>query len=154
MKAPIKIIVAGIVGTSFMTLYSYYKAKKENQQYKEPELLNKLIDRNKTVDVDVSTKHAAGWVAHYGVGVLFVLSYWVLYRKALHSPGPIKVLVVGSGSAIVAVAAWKVMFSASPNPPDNNRFGYYRQLAIAHLIFTLFALATYRALDQSNKLEP
>ncbi|TRW25161.1 DUF2938 domain-containing protein [Flavobacterium zepuense] len=150
MKAPLKIILAGIVGTSFMTLYSYYRAKKENQQYEEPELLNKLIDRNNAVDVDVNKKHAAGWVAHYGVGMLFVLAYWVLYRRALHSPGPVKVLLVGSASAATAVGAWKIMFSASPNPPDNNRYGYYRQLAIAHLIFTLFALSTYKILDSKT----
>jgi hypothetical protein len=153
MKAPVKILLAGIVGTSFMTLYSYYAAKKEKQQYKEPELLNKLIDRNKTIDVDVSKKHAAGWLAHYGVGVLFVFSYWVVYREALHSPGAVKVLIVGSASAGIAVVSWKIMFAASPNPPNNNRFGYYRQLAIAHLIFTAFALATYKALNDIKKVE-
>jgi len=150
MKAPLKIIIASIAGTSFMTLYSYYRAKKEQQQYEEPELLNKLIDRNNVVDIDVHKKHPTGWFAHYSVGLLFVVAYWVLYRRALHSPGPVKILLVGSASAVVAVGAWKIMFSASPNPPDNNRYGYYRQLVIAHLIFTAFALSTYKLLDSKT----
>lgn len=150
MKAVSKIILAGVIGTTFMTLYSYYASKKENQQYLEPKLLNKLMGRNKVVPVSVHKNGPAGWLAHYGIGVFFVLTYWVFWRRALQNPGPVKVLAVGSASAVLAVVAWKIMYTTSPNPPDNNRFGYYRQLAIAHFIFTALALYTYKIADNDE----
>lgn len=47
MKTINKIIIAGAVGTTFMTLYSILKSKQDKQEYSEPVLLNKLIDNSK-----------------------------------------------------------------------------------------------------------
>ena len=44
-----KIIGTGIVGTVFMTLYSYMKSKQEKQEYVEPVMINKLIDNSKNM---------------------------------------------------------------------------------------------------------
>jgi len=46
MKPTEKIIISGMAGTTFMTLYSYLKGRKENEKYVEPELLNELIDNS------------------------------------------------------------------------------------------------------------
>jgi len=148
MKPIYKIIAASIAGTTFMTMYSYYRSNKENQQYREPVLLNKLINRSELLPVKVSNNHPAGWASHYAVGLLFVLTYYALWRRALHSPGPVRTITVGTMSGILAIGAWKTMFATNANPPHNNRFGYYRQLFIAHLIFSSFALAAYKASEK------
>jgi len=144
MKTAQKIIIAGIIGTSFMTLYSYYRSNKEKQQYREPVLLNKLINRSRTLPVKLEENSAVGWATHYSIGVMFVLAYYLLCRRALQHPTPSKALLIGSGSGIVAIASWKIMFIMNPNPPDNHRYGYYRQLFVAHVVFAAFALAGYR----------
>jgi len=152
MKAS-KIILAGIVGTTFMTLYSYYVAKKEKQQYVEPVLLNKLIDSSENLpDIEDKEKHPAGWLLHYGLGIVFVIAYYILWKRALKSPDVVKALIIGSASGAVGIASWKIMFAANDNPPRNNRYGYYRQLFYAHLVFTALALAGYKAPDYIKKL--
>lgn len=149
-----KILLAGVVGTTFMTLYSYLVSKKEKQQYVEPVLLNKLINSSEALPEIRDTKtHPAGWLAHYGVGILFVIAYWILWRRALHSPGFVKALFIGSASGVIAIAAWKIMFAANSNPPRNYRYGYFRQLFIAHIIFSAFALASYKLPAISKPLE-
>jgi len=150
MKPLTKIILAAVAGTSVMTLYSYYRAKKEKQQYIEPVLLNRLMDKSPYTPSKINDNHAAGWVAHYGVGITFVTAYYFLYRKSLHVPGPIRALLVGTASGALAIAVWKLMFTSSDNPPQNNRYGYFRQLFIAHIIFSSVALVGYKLLDTNT----
>lgn len=148
MKPIEKIIIAGIVGTTFMTLYSYLKAKKENQQYVEPVLLNELIDNSgKMPEVEEEETHPAGWSLHYGAGIAFVAAYWALWRKALHNPTLPKIIIIGSLSGAAGILVWKTLFSNHDNPPHNYRYGYYRQLFFAHIIFSAFALASYKGLN-------
>jgi len=154
MKPIYKIIAASVIGTSFMTLYSYHRSRKENQQYREPVLLNKLINRSELLPVTVEDNHPAGWVSHYAVGMLFVVTYYALWKKALHSPGPVRSLTIGTASGVIAIGAWKTMFAANDNPPANDRQGYYRQLFIAHLIFSSFALAAYKVSQKAADAIP
>lgn len=147
MKAS-KVIAAAIAGTTFMTLYSYYMAKKEKQKFVEPELLNELIDRSENLpDIQNKKEHPAGWVIHYALGAAFVVAYWLLWRRSLNSPGIAKGLLIGAGSGFVGILSWKIMFAISNNPPHNNRYKYYRQLFFAHLIFSTLALYGYKLPD-------
>ncbi len=153
MKTAAKILLAGAVGTTFMTLYSYMISKKEKQEFTEPILLNKLIDSSDDLPaIDDDDKNPTGWLAHYGVGVLFVISYWVLWRKSLNSPTIAKGLVAGAASGVVAIIVWKLMFAANDKPPQNDRYKYFRQLFIAHLIFSTTALFGYKLPDYVKRL--
>ncbi|MFA7686849.1 MAG: hypothetical protein WCY25_03165 [Moheibacter sp.] len=147
MKPIEKIIIASVVGTSFMTLYSYWKSKQENEKYVEPELLNELIDQSENLpDIDNEESHPAGWVLHYVAGVSFVGGYWLLWRKVLQQPSLVRMLSVGALSGAAGIGVWQTLFSTHENPPQNNRTGYYKQLFNAHIVFSAFALATYKAL--------
>jgi hypothetical protein len=143
-----RILLAAAVGTTFMTLYSYIISKKENDNFVEPELLNKLIDRSDNLpDIDNTETHPAGWVTHYAIGVLFVVSYLVLWKRAVKSPGIVKGLLIGAASGLIGIASWKIMFAANDNPPQNDRYRYFRQLFYAHLIFSTLALFCYKLPD-------
>lgn len=140
-----KLLIAAAVGTSFMTLYSYIISKKENDEFLEPELLNELIDGSDNLPAIKETEtHPAGWALHYGVGLLFVLTYYVLWRRSLTSPGIVKGLLIGAASGLVAIISWKIMFATNDDPPENDRYRYFRQLFVAHLIFSVFALFGYK----------
>lgn len=153
MKTVARILFAAAVGTSFMTLYSYLQSRKENEEFTEPVLLNELADSSPELpEIDDTDDHPAGWLTHYAVGILFVTSYYILWKKSLTSPTIGKGLIVGTASGIVAIASWKLMFAANPNPPKNDRNAYYRQLFIAHLIFSVFALYGYKLPDYIKKL--
>lgn len=151
MKAFEKIIIAGVVGTTFMTLYSYLKAKKENQEYVEPIMINKLIDNSKNLpSIKDEEIHPAGWGLHYATGISFVGLYWLLWKKVLTKPTTAKILIVGSISGLAGIAVWKSLFTQHDRPPKNYRNGYYRQLFVAHIIFSIFALTTYKSLEQNQ----
>jgi len=152
MKTAGKIIVAGLIGTTLMTMYSYYRSAKEKQQYREPELLNALIDRSRYLPA-IKNKHIHpfGWGTHYAIGLLFVLSYRLLWKKSLTDPTIFSTLVIGSASGTIGVLSWKTFFSEHDNPPPNDRQGYYRQLFYAHLLFTAAAVLTYKSITGSSK---
>lgn len=148
MKTAEKIIIAGIVGTTFMTLYSYWKSKDENQEYVEPVMLNKLIDNSDNMpEIEDNDTHPAGWGLHYLAGIAFVAAYWMLWRRVLKQPTGTKILVVGGLSGLTGIAVWKFLFTQHNDPPHNYRLGYYRQLLVAHIVFAAFALLSYKALQ-------
>ncbi|KOS05442.1 hypothetical protein AM493_04915 [Flavobacterium akiainvivens] len=151
MKAIDKIIIAGIVGTSFMTLYSYLRSKKEDEEYVEPVMINKLIDNSENLpSISNEDAHPAGWGLHYATGIGFMAVYWLIWKKALARPTRNKILLLGILSGLVGIAVWKMLFSQHDRPPHNYRYGYYRQLLIAHIVFTLFSVTTYKLLDKEN----
>lgn len=151
MKTAEKIIIAGIVGTTFMTLYSYLKAKKEHQEYVEPIMINKLIDNSKNLpSIKDNDIHPAGWCLHYITGIGFVSIYWLLWKKALLHPTLFKNMITGSLSGIIGIMVWKMLFTQHNRPPQNYRYGYYKQLFIAHMIFSTFALTTFKVLNEGK----
>lgn len=149
-----KILLAAAVGTSFMTLYSYIISKREKDQFVEPVLLNELADTTDELpDVTDKETHPVGWAAHYGMGLLFVLAYYFLWRNSLRSPGIIKGLLIGAASGLVGIIGWKIMFAANDNPPHNNRDKYYRQLFFAHIVFSFFAMYGYKLPEYLKEAE-
>jgi hypothetical protein len=152
MKTAEKIIIAGIVGTSFMTLYSYLRAKKEKQEYVEPVLINKLIAHSENLpEIQDNDSHPAGWGLHYATGVAFMAVYYLLWKKVLKAPTLSRIMLAGTTSGIVGIAVWKLLFTQHDNPPHNYRYGYYKQLLIAHIVFSLVGIATYKTLSHSQK---
>jgi len=148
-----KFIAAAVIGTSCMTLYSYIIAKKEKQKFLEPQLLNELMDESDNLpDTDEPKTHPAGWAAHYGVGLLFIAAYYILWKRSLHAPGIAKGLAIGAASGVLAIISWEIMFKASNNPPQNDRYGYYKQLFVAHLIFSVAALYGYKLPDYIKQI--
>ncbi len=148
MKTISKFTIAAIAGTTFMTLYSYWKSKKEGQEYVEPVMINKLIDKSENLpDIKDKELHPAGWLLHYATGMGFILAYWLVYRNALKNPDFKKITIIGAISGTLGIVVWKFLFSQHKHPPYNYRHGYYRQLLTAHMIFTLFAIMTYRVTD-------
>ena len=118
METTLHIFLAGIVGTSVMTLYSYWMSELENRQYREPELLNGLVKRSEYLNdrMDIKT-FPAGWAAHYLIGITFAISYFFIWPKSLYDPTTPIVLAVGSASGIIGVIELKIFFLYN-NPPD------------------------------------
>ena len=152
MKPIEKIVIAGIVGTTFMTLYSYIKSKREHQQYVEPVMINKLIDNSENLpEIKDEYHNPYGYILHYATGTGFMAAYYLLWEKALARPTFAKTLSLGVLSGITGIAVWKLLFVQHERPPHNYRYGYYRQLFIAHIIFTLFAIPTYKVLGNCKE---
>ena len=150
----LRITLAGITGTTFMTLFSYAIAEKRKKQFKEPELLNKLVKRASPNLERINKKHWLGWVMHYTVGFSFATAYDFLWRKTFVAPTMKNSLAMGAISGVLGVLAWKMVFKLHPNPPQTHFEEFYKQLLVAHIIFGLFAKAGYRLPEGAKHLNP
>ena len=134
---------AGIIGTTFMTLFSYLLSYKKARNFKEPDTLSDLAER---LFPDVKRKYIeiACWNVHYAVGVFFAAIYAALWENGKLKPGIKSALLLGAASGICAILVWKTVFALHPLPPGRDFKRYYGQLLTAHVIFGITALAGYR----------
>lgn len=144
----LKIALAGAIGTTFMTLYSYGVANKKQREYREPVLLNKLVNRAPVNLPKITKNHAVGWLMHYTIGYTFCVGYDYIWRKTSVSPTTKSSLLMGAMSGVMGIMGWKAFFSAHPNPPKTHYKGFYRQLLVAHVIFGFFAKVGYKLPDK------
>ena len=137
-----KIIAAGITGTSAMTLFSYIISALKEKNFKEPELLSKLMFRI-VPDMKKDESDIAGWNTHYLVGLAFAAVYAQLWSKTKMKPTPINGAILGGLSGLLAIAVWKLTFKAHPAPPKTDYKRYYGHLFVTHIIFGAFASMGY-----------
>jgi len=148
-----KIIVSGVTGTTFMTLFSYILSKIEKENFSEPGHLGTMLDRiNPIIDKELS--QVAGWAAHYGVGLLFATAYIELWEHDKIKPSIKNSLIMGGLSGALAIGVWKLAFKAHPAPPMMNFTKYYTQLVGAHVVFALFAGIAYRIIKANENGSP
>lgn len=136
-------LTAGILGTSAMTASSYLVSYAKDNNFKEPEILGKLIRRlHRSMGNGASLW--AGWGLHYLVGLLFAEMYTPLWQKDILQPTEKNGLVLGGISGLAAILIWKFTLEVHPDPPKLKFRKYAGHLFVAHLIFGLFATLGYK----------
>jgi hypothetical protein len=135
------ILLQGVSGTLFMTLFSYCAANAEKEQFREPVLLAKLARR---LYPEITEKESLllGWLLHYSVGCFFTTIYNRLWRKTRLPRSVFTGFMLGGICGFVGIAVWHIVFRFHPRPPRIDLKNYYKQLLIAHLIFGAFAAIT------------
>lgn len=136
-----RILTAAVTGTTFMTLFSEVVSRLDGHNYNEAKILGQLIER--ITPLDERTSQVAGWVGHYGVGVLFAAGYDEFLERTGVKPNLMNGAVYGALSGLVGAAVWHTTFKAHPNPPGVDLKNYYKQLVIAHAVFGTAASLTY-----------
>lgn len=136
------IIFAGIAGTTAMTIFSYGVSKHKQKNFKEPELLGEMV-HNAVPESKTPQTQAAGWAAHYAVGVLFAAGYSVILNNTPIKPTFINGAILGGISGLPAVASWDTGFTIHPDPPKTNLKKYYAHLLLAHMVFGAFAFLCF-----------
>jgi hypothetical protein len=99
-----------------MTLFSYIVSEIEEGNFKEPELLA-ILGHRLSPETDKALMRLGGWQLHYAVGLAFVSSYALLWRRTKLKPTPGAGLLLGGISGIIGALAWKFVFHIHPNPP-------------------------------------
>jgi hypothetical protein len=138
-----KVTVAATTGTAAMTAFSYAATQKENKEFREPVVLAKLFKRLVPAVSDQKS-YVAGWLMHYGAGVLFATAYHQLWKKKILRPTVLNGLLLGGINGIVGVAIWKATIKAHPAPPNISYRNYYKHLLLAHLIFGMGTAIGYK----------
>lgn len=137
----IRPILAGIVGATWMTAFSYWYSRNKGVQFREPVLINKLVQGLiPTFDPNYKKNWLIGWILHYCVGIFFSFCYVFLLDIQNIKPSTTKRLLVGGLNGVAGILIWKIIFSFHPQPPKIPYKPYYFHLLLAHLIFGYFAL--------------
>jgi hypothetical protein len=144
-----EVLIAGISGTTFMTLFSYLVSELEGENFSEPERLGQLAKRLLPM-LSKEGKQITGWAAHYLVGLLFALVYVELWSRKKIRSSIKRNLLLGGVSGIIAVGIWKTTFKMHPLPRALNFNKYYLQLVPAHVVFAVFAGIGYQLLKKAE----
>lgn len=142
METILKIILGVLVGTSLMTLCSYFFSHLLNKQFREPVLLHQLLERSLMLD---KPKIPAwiGWLLHYSVGISFVILYHFFWHSTAVDPNATSGLLLGLASGLLGVSGWLFFFWIHSEPPSIDFKTFYLQLIVVHLIFGLGATFGY-----------
>jgi hypothetical protein len=146
MKAE-EIIIPGVAGTTFMTLFSKALGEIANENFSEPDLLSKLYHHLAPLEPKPIAK-VVGWLGHYGVGLLFSRAYNNLWDKKLVKASGKNSIWLGAASGVLAIGVWKTNFTMHPIPPGIDFKKYYAQLFFAHIVFALFATFAYQQIKK------
>lgn len=136
------IVVASIVATSVMSLFSYLISVSFRELYKEWVLLSYCLT-SFSITLSKGTKTLLGWLIHYAIGLLFVVGYHVVWENDIMERTWTSALILGAISGIIGILSWVIIFKISKYVPSIDFQGYYLQLFFAHVIFGLTAFAIY-----------
>lgn len=139
-----RIISSAVVGTTVMTIFSYVMAGLNDNQFKEPQLLNKLLDSSKNISVHFHDHNAAGWFIHYAIGAVFIILFSLIWNFTGIAVSWFSAAGFGFVAGIIGVIGWESMFNFNAAPPDIQLKKFFVQLLIAHVIFALAAFIVYR----------
>jgi len=129
-----KIISSALLATSAMTLYSYIQSNGERKDFREPKLLDALIERS---GIEKRVPNSTGWIFHYAVGLGFAPVYHFLWDKSIH-PSITSGVLLGAVNGAVGIGIWSTVLQAHPSPPYIDRKAFYRHLIFAHMVFGAF----------------
>jgi len=134
----VPILSAALTGTTLMSAFSYITSQKEYKQFREPELLNKLVSRM-PLDVKADKNSIVGWAVHYIVGLIFCTLYDRIWQRLTPTERLLVALPLGAVSGVIGAVIWKSTFKVHPFPPIIRYRRYYFHIILAHIIFGTFA---------------
>lgn len=135
MLSAFYIILNAILATTFMTAFSYGLSYALKKEFKEPELLNKILARLHVIGSSSVEINPLGWSIHYTVGIIFILFYEVLWESTSYTPTLGNFMFVGAFLGVLAIVVWAMVLKIHPRPPKVDYPWYYIQLFVAHTIF-------------------
>ncbi|SDS23291.1 hypothetical protein [Gramella sp. MAR_2010_147] len=135
-----KVVIAGLLGTIFMTSFSYIVSIITSRQFKEPRLLNMILRRSNHEHMNPSNNSIIGWVLHFSIGIILMTLFNLFRLFFSFNISLISLITYGIISGILAILSWHLMFYISSRPPDIALKGFYIQLFFAHILFAFGAI--------------
>lgn len=138
----LNVIVAGIVATAVMTIFTelFFPLLKRN--YHVVRILANMIRLQPVTPMNEKPQPqmiVAG-VVHYAIGILFAFLYRSFVMWVPDWSPSLQAFVFGILIAVVAIGGWRLFFDLHPGPPPVSLTDYLGVIAIGHLLLS-FTLA-------------
>ena len=141
-----KILLPAFAATSVMTAFSYLIAELEKKNFSESELLAKI--EKKQLHLSKQLALPAGWATHYTVGIVMTLLFEI-YKKYFNAkPVFYHTIIYGTFAGLLAITAWKLLFTMRPQRSYNFYKKFFMQLFVAHLVFAGVITATQKLIQE------
>jgi len=141
-----KILIAAFSATNIMTTFSFIVSISFKKLFREPVMLNFILD-GAGISLKGRVKKIAGWLAHYLIGLAFVLVYESVWHYTDVEFGFLSGLVFGIISGFIGVSCWRLTYRL----PDGNRQvpskEYGIQLFFGHIVFAIAVVVAFKIFD-------
>lgn len=135
------IFFSSIIATIMMTAFSYLYSEIKDKKFKEPQLINILIDRLPNMKMTIGKHHWLGWFLHFLIGLIFTALFFLIWNFTKISITWESGIILGFLAGVIGVLGWRITFSIHPNPPNIQFSKFYIQLIVAHILFGLGCVA-------------
>jgi hypothetical protein len=142
-------VIAGAAGTTAFTLFSYLASLSTMENFREPELLGKILNRT-IPGLPESESKLAGWLSHYLVGIGFAMIYLHFIKTKKIPPSMIHGAIAGALSGVPASVIWNFVLKKHPFPPRKRTYSFYLQLLIGHAIFGSVCFGIFKSQSRLN----
>lgn len=132
-----ELVFISIIATSGMTLFSYALSSLKKQQFREPQLLNTILNDSSIITISFNKNHGLGWLIHYTIGLIFTVLFYFLYKINWLELDALPTFLFGIGIGLVGVIGWKSMFSVFKSIESIPLGKFYFHLVLAHLTFAI-----------------
>jgi len=137
------IALAGFLGTSVMTVFSYILSHLSADNFREPQLLGKLL-QGTLLPINSPISRPAGWVCHYSFGLGLATVFHNSWKHRENATPVLSGLIAGACSGTAAVIWWHNAFRLHPHPPLLRHDRFYLQLFIAHMLYSITVAETIK----------
>lgn len=131
------ILTTGFFATLAMTFFSYTTSRIFKHNFREPELLNLLLDRLPKANLNISKEHVIGWAIHISIGCLFVYIFLQMDKLYTINFTWITGLLFGTIAGTFGAVVWRIFYALHPCPPKTKKWQFLIHLIFAHIVFGL-----------------
>ncbi len=136
-----KVLSAGFIGTSAMTIFSYLVSELMSDNFREPEIQTTLI-KNLLPTAKQYAPYLA-WSLHYSIGFSFVFIYVILCDYNKLKPNIKSGMFLGAVTGIVAIIGWYFTLKIHPDSSIIDLKYFFILLFFAQIVFGIFAMIGY-----------
>lgn len=145
-------VLSGVAGTMAMTLVMYLYTFFTQQFTKVIHLLDSLLAGNLDFKNPQKSTLMIGTIAHFGVGILFSFSYFLLWNWGVFQINFKDSILIGVVSGLLAIVVWKGYLSFHNQAPDISQTHFFIALVVAHLVFGIVSVNLFQVITDNPEL--
>lgn len=145
-------VLSGIAATVVMTIAMYSYTSLTKHFTKVIHLLGSMISGDQNFHSPRKSTLILGTLAHFTVGIIFSMSYYLLWNWGVFEITFLDSVIIGGLSGIVAIVVWKAYIKLHNYRPKISQFHYFMALFIAHIIFGIVSVNLFLIFTDSPEL--